>query len=186
MDLVAQFPLLSTLVEQRAGGQRRLPIGPPAGGRAAAATDGEKSGGDPTSAPGEDQDQPRSAPDGSRTPPGGASPPASPPEPPTAVHLPGPPRERRPGHYGLGIQFDQKADDPELGRLVESTIWVNEAHPAYRRAAASRAEGYHIALAAAMALAPLAVEPPGQHAFVTAFLASWGAAIDRRRPRRRR
>ena len=48
--------------------------------------------------------------------------------------------------------------------------------PAYRRAAASRAEGYHIALASALALASLAVEPAKEHAFVTAFLASWGAA----------
>jgi hypothetical protein len=37
-----------------------------------------------------------------------------------------------------------------------------------------------------MALAPLAAEPACEHAFVTTFLASWGAAIDRRRhaPRR--
>ena len=69
---------------------------------------------------------------------------------------------------------------------MESTIWINEAHPAYRRAVASRAEGYHIALTAAMALAPLAAEPVREHAFVTAFLASWGAAIDRRRHARRR
>jgi hypothetical protein len=42
--------------------------------------------------------------------------------------------------------------------LVESRVWVNEAHPAYRRAVASRSEGYHLALAVALALAPLAVE----------------------------
>ncbi|OGK80710.1 MAG: hypothetical protein A2X51_12335 [Candidatus Rokubacteria bacterium GWC2_70_24] len=65
---------------------------------------------------------------------------------------------------------------------MESTVWVNEAHPAYRRAAASRSEGYHLALASALALAPLAVEPSKEHAFVTAFLTSWGAAIDRRKP----
>jgi len=98
------------------------------------------------------------------------------------VSAPGPPGLRRPGRYGLSIQFEQRPDDPEPGRLVESTVWVNEAHPAYRRAAASRSEGYHIALASALALAPLAVEPAKEHAFVTAFLTSWGAAIDRRKP----
>ena len=60
---------------------------------------------------------------------------------------------------------------------MESTVWINEAHPAYRRAATSRSEGYHIALASALALATLAVEPAKEHAFVTAFLASWGSAI---------
>jgi hypothetical protein len=92
----------------------------------------------------------------------------------------------RPGRYGLAIQFEERPDDPELARLVESTVWINEAHPAYRRAAASRAEGYHIALASALALASLAVEPAKEHAFVTAFLASWGAALGRRKPARRR
>jgi hypothetical protein len=61
---------------------------------------------------------------------------------------------------------------------VESTVWVNEAHPAYRRAVASRSEGYHIALAVALALSSLAVEPAGEHGFVTSFLARWGEALD--------
>jgi hypothetical protein len=61
-------------------------------------------------------------------------------------------------------------------------VWVNAAHPAYRRAAASRSDGYHIALAAALALAPLAVEPAHEHAFVTAFLTRWGDAVARDRP----
>ena len=64
-------------------------------------------------------------------------------------------------------------------------MWVNEAHPAYRRAAASRSEGYHVALAVALALAPLAVEPAEEHGFVTAFLARWGEALERRQGRRR-
>jgi hypothetical protein len=96
------------------------------------------------------------------------------------------PRAHRPTRYGLNIQFDARPDDPELGRLVESTVWVNEAHPAYRRAAASRSEGYHVALAVALALAPLAVDPAKEHAFVTAFLARWGEAIEHRKGRRRR
>jgi hypothetical protein len=55
---------------------------------------------------------------------------------------------------------------------------VNEAHPAYRRAAASRSEGYHLALAVAMALAPLAVEPAQERVFVSAFLERWGEALN--------
>ena len=55
-----------------------------------------------------------------------------------------------------------------------STVWVNVAHPAYRRAAASRAEGYHVALIVALALAPLAVEPASEHGFVSTFLARLG------------
>src|SRR6266404_4172666 len=96
--------------------------------------------------------------------------------------LPGASGARRPAHHALSIQFEERPGDPELGRLVESTVWVNAAHPAYRRAAASRSDGYHIALAAALALAPLAVEPAHEHAFVTAFLTRWGDAVGRDRP----
>jgi hypothetical protein len=94
-------------------------------------------------------------------------------------------RMRRPIRYGLSIQFEARPDDVEVARLVESTVWVNEGHPAYRRAAVSRSEGYHIALAVALAIAPLAVDPAKEHTFITAFLARWGAAIERRGHRRR-
>ena len=93
---------------------------------------------------------------------------------------------RKPARYALSILFESRPDDAELARLVETTVWINEAHPAYRRAAASRAEGYHVALATAMALAPLAVDPAKEHAFLTAFLAAWGTALERRSTRRRR
>jgi hypothetical protein len=63
---------------------------------------------------------------------------------------------------------------------------VNRAHPAYRRAAASRSEGYHIALSVALALAPLAVEPAREHAFVTTFLSRWGEAVSGTSSRRRK
>ena len=69
---------------------------------------------------------------------------------------------------------------------MESTVWVNEAHPAYRRAAASRSEGYHVALAVAMALSPLAVDSAKEHAFITAFLVRWGEAVERRGRRQSR
>ena len=84
---------------------------------------------------------------------------------------------RRPGHYGLDIQFEDQPETLELAHLMESTVWVNRAHPAYRRAVVSRSIGYHIALAVAMALAPLAVESANEHAFVSAFLFRWGETI---------
>ena len=58
-----------------------------------------------------------------------------------------------------------------LSRLVESTVWVNDAHPAYRRAVASRSEGYHLALAVALALAPLAVEVGARFSAIAAWSA---------------
>jgi hypothetical protein len=74
----------------------------------------------------------------------------------------------------------------ELARLVDSTIWINDAHPAYLRAAASRSLGYHTALAVALSLAPLAVEAREEHAFITQFLAHWGGAQGTHRVTRRR
>jgi hypothetical protein len=102
--------------------------------------------------------------------------------------LPGGRGNRRPSRYGLTIQFERRPGDPALGRLVESTVLVNEEHPAYRRAVASRSEGYHLALTVGMALAPLAVPAAESHGFVTSFLAEWGEAAERspRRGRKRR
>jgi hypothetical protein len=183
--------LLASLVEQRAGGQRHLPMagsgkgtGDLASGAALVAASVLGSVDAATPAVREP-----AATGGARGDATATEPPALPGAEPTTAEarLPGGRgAERRPGRYGLAIQFEERPDDPELARLVESTVWINEAHPAYRRAAASRAEGYHIALASALALASLAVEPAKEHAFVTAFLASWGAALDRRKPARRR
>jgi hypothetical protein len=187
-DLADDFPLLASLVEQRVGGQRRLPVA-----RGGAVTDDgapllamresptTPSGASPEAGlPEESGPQPEgeaSTPTaGERTFPSG----------PATGHLAVGPRVRRPARYGLSIQFEERPGDPELGRLVESTVWVNEAHPAYRRAAASRSEGYHVAVAVAMALAPLAVDPAKEHAFVNAFLVRWGEAIERRGRRRSR
>jgi hypothetical protein len=69
-------------------------------------------------------------------------------------------------------------------------VWVNDAHPAHRRAVASRSEGYHLALSVAIALADVAVAPAEARGFINAFLSGWGESIDgktrpgkRRRPR---
>lgn len=190
-DLAEEFPLLATLVEQRAGGQRRLPVSspgpgvgvsaaPPLAAREAPSTDSEieeavveRRLAVPAVEPVDGVETPRAT--------------VTEPTSPTAAgHLAAARGARRPARYGLSIQFESRPDDPELARLVESTVWVNDAHPAYRRAVASRSEGYHVALAVAMALAPLAVDPAKEHAFITAFLARWGAVLERRRASRRR
>jgi Histidine kinase-, DNA gyrase B-, and HSP90-like ATPase len=196
LDLADEFPLLSTLVEHRKGGQRQLGLqrSRHGDGTVPIGTDLEVMPAQPASPPHAPEhevptESEQEVPPETMT--GAAS--GSPESPPIAELQsppgPGPQQERgerRPGRYGLSVQFEARPGDPELGRLVESTVWVNEAHPAYRRAVASRSEGYHVALAAAMALAALAVEPAKEHAFVSAFLASWGDALDRRRKARRR
>ena len=174
-DLADDFPLLGTLVERRLGGQRSLPVGREAAPAAQPLAlvpmsvsgdgDGEDespvvdSGGEPAVGSREGDPAPRELP---------------PPSP--SLSLPGRGRERRPQRYGLRVDYETRPDDDELGRLVESTVWVNEAHPAYRRAIDSRSEGYHLALTVALALAPLAAESTTERAFVRAFLACWGEA----------
>ena len=56
---------------------------------------------------------------------------------------------------------------------IESTVWVNEAHPEALRAVRAGADGYHIALTVAMAVAPLATKPARAHATITTFLERW-------------
>ena len=188
LGLTKDYPLLSALIERRRGGQRRIPLGE--GGK------GMTPGGAPgttllTQAP------------GGTTPEAGepTSPESPPPETPPSSKEPGKEeaagtitsetalpsrgRSRTPGRYGLHIQFETRPDDHELGRLVESTVLVNDAHPAYLRATASRSEGYHLALTVAMALAPLAVEAEKTHAFITDFMARWGKAAERSGSKRR-
>lgn len=184
-ELAQDFPLLTSLVERRAGGQKRLALG--SGGKAAdprsfiSASVVEQAGAEgiiddakePAAEPQTSEQPEKAEPDRAAATQG------------DGIRLPGKNGARKPAHYGLDIQFEDRSDDLEIGRLVESTVWVNRSHPAYRRALASRSIGYHIALAVAMALAPLAVEPAHEHGFVTAFLSRWGEALDRPASRKR-
>jgi histidine kinase/DNA gyrase B/HSP90-like ATPase len=172
LDLLRQFPLLAALVEKRPGGQRRLPTSARGNGDGATGLLGLSLA---------------SEPEGSTTPSGQASNGSTEPRqeaaetnqptvtPPASVELPSGRGRKRPTRLGLSIQFESRAEDPELGRLVESTVWVNDAHPAYQRAVASRAEGYHLALTVAMALSAVAVDSPQQREFVSQFLVRWGS-----------
>ena len=182
VDLADEFPLLAALVERRAGGQRTLPMGRGPGMPEAVAKVISHGAVPSETAPEVAAEAGQSDKPLTGTPSVEAS--AVPPTPEAGVPSAG--GSHRRARYGLSIQFEPRPDDVELARLVETTIWINEAHPAYRRAVASRSEGYHIALATAMALAPLAVEPAKEHAFLTTFLAAWGAALERRASRRRK
>jgi hypothetical protein len=178
-ELADDFPLLASLVERRAGGQKRLPLTARGNNGEArsfvaasvsAMAQQEENVARQTSANGENASAQNSV----------VQEPASEfAKHESAIQLPGKPAARRPAHYGLDIQFEDHADDAKLGRLVESTVWVNRSHPAYCRALASRSIGYHIALAVAMALAPLAVEPHKESEFLLTFLTRWGEAIEK-------
>lgn len=185
-DLSNIFPLLGSLVEHRKGGQKRLPLGLPGShedmravmtaGDASTEVDVEDTMLVQVSTPephSESNREPREAADDA-----------------SAVSdllLPDRGSSRRPARFGLGIQFEDREHDQEIGRLVESTVWVNRAHPAYQRAVATRSVGYHIALAVGLALAPLAVEPAQEHDFLTSFLSCWGdGGMPKKRPSRKR
>jgi len=213
-DLADDFPLLRSLVDRRPGGQRRLPL-PGRGDERVPGTlfanlpvgpeptDGAVEGADTPgadetppdtgarearSAPPRPGEEPRPEPSTPADPRPGDQPGKRAEQAPTPVGiLSTVSGRRRPARYGLLVQFESRPDDVELARLVDSTIWINEAHPAYTRAMASRSTGYHVALAVALALAPLAAEAASEHQFITQFLAQWGGAqAARPRARRRR
>lgn len=171
--LASDFPLLDSLVEHRRGGQRRLPM--PVLDRNGASGIGSLApfavSLEVPAAP------PADAESGAAPPADGDAAGAKVPDPPAAGVSPGLPgvvMSKRPTRYGLALQFESRPENDELGRLVDSTIWVNRAHPAFNRATGSRALGYHLALTVALTLAPLAVGAADEHGFVTRFLAAWG------------
>jgi hypothetical protein len=208
-DLADDFPLLQSLVNRRRGGQNRLPMPGRGGDRTPGplfanllnASDENDVPGTPPAeaqllppsnpAPGSDEPMPNGDSDPQDAPPD-VSPPASDPargvgQESLAGAVESIAARRRPARYGLLVQFESLPDNPELARLVDSTVWINDAHPAYTRAAASRSLGYHTALAVALSLAPLTVEAAAEHAFITQFLAHWGStSSSTRRPLRRR
>lgn len=181
-DLSDEFPLLESLVERQSGGQKRLPLG--FGGDAVEAhavisdllaSRAEQQGAEPEERIPEADMKSGSESEGHE--PTVMKPPAEGESALPETLLPEKGGQRRPARFGLGIQFENREDLSEIGRLVESTVLVNVAHPAYKRAEASRSMGYHLALTVAMALAPLAAEPAMHHAFITTFLARWGEAL---------
>jgi hypothetical protein len=177
--MTPDFPLLSSLVAGRGAGQRRLALGTPTHPDDADSLVHESlrlESNEAPESPGETD--------------ASASAPTAPAEPrpesvaPADGAVPGRKQRTAAGKLGIEIRFETRPDSDQLGRLIESTIWINDAHPAYVRAHASRSEGYHIALCVALALAPLAVEAHALHHFVTSFLTRWGESAANGRPRR--
>jgi len=155
-QLADEFPLVATLVDWRRGGQRRMALGPGLrGGATIPDVVTDVAAGEPEPVGRVERSEMASPPLAPETPqPGGGA--------------------KRPAHSGLSIRFEAGLPDAPLGRLVESTIWVNEGHPAYARAAAIHSEPYHVALTVGLTLAPLASEGATMQDFLTAFLARWG------------
>lgn len=189
-DLAERFPILAMLVERRAGGGRKLPVSRGNGAPTPGALDLFAPPPEPVAAVARGSDEPTGD---AELPTAGEKSGAAPPEEPRppraetkAPVAPGARRSRHPMRLGLSIQFESRPGETELARLVETTVWVNDSHPAYRRAVASRSEGYHLAVAVAVALADVAVEPAHERAFVAEFLARWGESADGRKPGTRR
>jgi hypothetical protein len=205
--LTDEFPLLASLVERQRGGQRRIELKRQAGGAVAAGTAGEQAItiGEGAIAAAELAADPSVAAavatleyEGGLVAPETPAP-AEPPATTLAPPAPEKPSERdavsdanatdanggglraegpaRGQRYGLSLQFESRLGDPELARLIENTVWINTDHAAYQRAEATRATGYHIAVAVALALAPLATGGAGVQQFLTAFLAQWGESV---------
>jgi hypothetical protein len=200
-DLADDFPLLRSLVDRRAGGQKRLPmpgrgaepVPPPLFADLPGVGGPPSSSGTPQPRDGEAPAEPESTPQPER--PSDSQPAREPPldaetdssvRPVSTVSLESVAGRRRPARYGLLVQFESRPGDLELARLVDSTVWINDAHPAFERATASRSIGYHTALSVALALAPLAVGAGNEHTFITQFLAHWGSADASSRVTRRR
>jgi len=81
---------------------------------------------------------------------------------------------RRPGG-GLSVEYEDRPDREEPAWLADGIVRVNRAHPAFTRAVAEKAEGYHLAFAAAWAIARHldAAADPG--IFVNRFMRKWGS-----------
>jgi hypothetical protein len=191
-SLAHDFPLLTSLVERRRGGQRHLLLGTPTAPDQADALVSQDLHAEEPGLASAGNGTANDETEGSAAEPHGESDATSNRQPPSedGVHsalisgaVPGRKRKSVAGKLGVELRFESRPESTQLGRLLESTVWINEAHPAYARAQASRSEGYHVALTVALTLAPFAVEPQSTHEFVTAFLTHWGQAAERKAKR---
>ncbi len=189
-DLSGVYPSLASLVEHRpgSGGKKLRTVGlqeAPRGLIFDAAEDPATPEASKNSRPDPDPGAPSSPDPDSRSKPapepGQDSLDSDPPIPAESLTAKQPVIVRKPGRYGLSVAFESRPEDSSLGHLVENTVIVNVAHPAYQRAERTRAEGYHLALVAAMSLARIAVESADYDSFVTDFLKHWGSATQGRK-----
>lgn len=85
-----------------------------------------------------------------------------------------------PGHKGRGrgpgveIQFEDNLALGSLGRMIENTLVINTAHPAFAKAKGEGLEEYHIVLSAAWILSNFVDEDKAPREFINSFLSAWG------------
>ena len=201
-DLAEDFPLLRSLVDRRAGGQKRLPMPGRGGERVPAPLFADVPVGDePSDAvagsgsrgvsavsgePATSTPEPSVPRHGSRDP-GEVSPRSASQSPLTRVTLT--PMRRRPapstpwpadgGRRDTGCWCNSNRDRVSRNSVVSSTARSGSTTPIPPTRVPSDRDrlGYHTALTVALALAPLAVEPSQEHSFITQFLAQWGGAL---------
>ena len=73
------------------------------------------------------------------------------------------------------IGFEDSAERAELGWLLENTVWINRAHPAYQKAVAGGHEQYHVVLSVAWVLLGHLDDQHSAQRFIGEFLFGWGA-----------
>lgn len=75
---------------------------------------------------------------------------------------------------GLKIVFEEATDSAALGRISEDTIFINSAHPAWKKAKQENLASYHVLSAVAWTLSEFLEPNRSPQDFVSRFLASWG------------
>jgi hypothetical protein len=163
--LAAEYPQLSAVVEARAGGDRKLPL----------TSDAGRGSGDAHREPGSESSVLGQADAASAPAVEAASEPARR-RLPAARQVPEASASRKPGRFAISIAYEARVDDPELARLGDRVVLVNNAHPAFRRAAELKSDRYHLALSVAFALASETVEEAQYRPFINDFLKRWGVA----------
>lgn len=80
----------------------------------------------------------------------------------------------------LSIAFDyQEQRERELGWLTENIIWINTAHPAFRRAQKEGTEKYHIVFTVGWVLSQHLSPDKSPSEFLAKFLEGWGSTAVR-------
>lgn len=85
------------------------------------------------------------------------------------------PREGKRVGPGLMIGYEDAPERADLGWLLENTIWINRAHPAYQKAIAGGHEQYHVVLTVAWVLLGHLDDRHSAQQFIGEFLFGWGA-----------
>lgn len=76
---------------------------------------------------------------------------------------------------GLMIGFEDASDRSDLGWLLDNTVWINRAHPAYQKAVAGGHEQYHVVLTVVWVLLGHLDDQHSAQEFIGKFLFGWGA-----------